>query len=256
MPEVNGIYFSLHGAEIVDQPIIILIHGAGGVYLNWPAEFRRIKGYKVCAVDLPGHGRSNGTALQSVEAYVDNLEKFLDALEIFHFIPVGHALGGAIALSLALRNPKRVKALALISSSAYFGNVDDIVELLSSKSTRGLAIKLIERMIISKKTSELVRNISLELIEQTRQGVLYGDWLACKKFDRKDKLGDIEIPTWLAVGSNDQFTPQAYSKYIFERIPNSEMEVIPGGGHMLMMEEPELLSRKLQNFLGRIDSER
>src|SRR3990172_12606243 len=98
MPFKAGFYYSLHEGGKRDQKPVILIHGAGSSHLIWPAEIRRLAGHTVIALDLPGHGRSNGVGIQSVGDYTAAIIEFLAATKIFHSAFVGHSLGGAIAL--------------------------------------------------------------------------------------------------------------------------------------------------------------
>jgi len=63
-------------------PALILIHGAGGSHLHWPAALRRMPGATVYAVDLPGHGRSEGPGRERIEDYVADIVRFMDAVGV------------------------------------------------------------------------------------------------------------------------------------------------------------------------------
>src|SRR4030042_5961268 len=100
MPIPGGLYYFAYPGE---KPPVVLIHGAGGTHLYWPAEIRRLPGYRGFAPDLPGHGKSGGQGFQQIEAYCSKLISFLDELEIHRLVMVGHSMGSAIALMTALK---------------------------------------------------------------------------------------------------------------------------------------------------------
>ena len=61
MPVAADLYYHIYeGSEEGRRPPVVLIHGAGGTHLHWPSEVRRLPGYRVLALDLPGHGKSGG----------------------------------------------------------------------------------------------------------------------------------------------------------------------------------------------------
>ena len=93
MPLANAIYYAESNDADPRRPALILVHAAGYDHHCWPMEIRRMSGWRVLAVDLPGHGRSEGRSRQSVSAYAQDLLAFLDALELYRVVLVGHSLG-------------------------------------------------------------------------------------------------------------------------------------------------------------------
>src|SRR5690349_7556657 len=98
------------------QPMVVMIHGAGMDHTVWSLQARYLAhhGRSVLAVDLPGHGRSGGTALASVEELADWVVALLDAVGVSRAALVGHSMGAITALEAASRHPDRVGALALL----------------------------------------------------------------------------------------------------------------------------------------------
>jgi pimeloyl-ACP methyl ester carboxylesterase len=253
MPVSDGIYYLESGREYHRFPAVLLIHGEGGNSTSWPAEIRRLKGYRTIAVDLPGHGRSDGTALQSVKAYCERVCSFLESMKITRVIVVGHSMGGAIALMMAVRRSRVVAGLGMVSSGAYLGGETEILEQLSTPFgfTRGLHI-IQQKAFGSRATPGLIKNV-IQTLEKARHGVLFSDWCACAQFDLRAEIEKIEVPVWVAVGTEDQITPRAYSQYVFDQLTNASFQAIEGGGHMVLQEAGDEVALGLRAFLERID---
>ena len=102
------------------KPCIVFIHGAGCDHISWVHQARWFAhhGWSVLAPDLPGHGRSAGTAPTSIAAMADWTESLMDAAGIAKAAVAGHSMGGAIALELAGRPNSRVTHLGLIGTAA------------------------------------------------------------------------------------------------------------------------------------------
>lgn len=87
-------FYAFYQGDVQGKRNLVLVHGAGGSHLDWPAPLRRLKGANVYALDLPGHSRSEGTGRSSIAAYRDFLLAFLDALGLERATVVGHSMGG------------------------------------------------------------------------------------------------------------------------------------------------------------------
>ena len=110
-------YFHQQG-DPQGQHILVFVHGAGGSHLNWPPQLRRLAGANTYALDLPGHGQSEGQGRTSISAYADFVAAFLETLGLEKVTLVGHSMGGATALDLALRYPEGLAGLVLVGSGA------------------------------------------------------------------------------------------------------------------------------------------
>jgi pimeloyl-ACP methyl ester carboxylesterase len=87
-------------------------------------------------------------------------------------------------------------------------------------------------------------------LETTRQSVLFGDLLACDRFDVMDRLGSVQSNTLVICGVDDQMTPVRYAQYLASSMPNAQINVIPNAGHMVMLEQPCLVADSLCVFKG------
>ena len=121
--EVNGetAYCYTNSRQIMgDKPSIVFIHGSGMDHTVWTLASRHFArhGNNVVSVDLPGHGRSTGSALATVEAMASWVLSVLDALDIPDAALVGHSLGSLIALECAASHSDRVRAIALLGTTS------------------------------------------------------------------------------------------------------------------------------------------
>ena len=120
--DINGKRaYAYTGGKVFDPnlPTAVFIHGAQNDHSVWILQTRYFAhhGYSVLAVDLPGHGRSHGEPLASVEAMADWLNALLDQARVTSAIMTGHSMGSLIALEAASRSPTRVKGVALVGTA-------------------------------------------------------------------------------------------------------------------------------------------
>lgn len=255
MPIADGLYYArFEGGDSAKKPVV-LIHGAGSSHLIWPAELRRLPGRTVLAIDLPGHGRSAWIGLQSVEAYSAAVLSFMAELGLYQAVFVGHSLGGAIALQLAVDFPQHVAGLGLISSAAYFGVLDELLAYLSSAYTYPAGLRFLQQKSFSAAASPSLIERSAAALNTARPSVLCGDWKACAQFDLRDRLKLVRVPAYIACGQEDQLTPPAYSRYLSAQIPSAALEIMPEAGHMAILEQPKRLAAGLMELLARADHE-
>ena len=250
MPFANGMYCSIHEGGPLSQPPVILLHGAGSDRLCWPAAIRRLPGQRVIALDLPGHGRSESVALQSIDAYAESVVNFMSGLGIYQVSLVGHSMGAAIALTLALHHPERVARLAVISGGAALDIPSDILTALSNPASLKEGIGLMRGVLFGPQADANLQELVMGKVAEMRQGVLYGDWLACSRFDVRDKVAQIKAPTWVAGGDHDRLTPPYQARYLAQKIKKAGLKIISKGGHMLILEKPHELCRGLLDFLN------
>lgn len=256
MPTLSGLYYAQFDEGRKDEPPVILIHGAGSSHLIWPAELRRMNGQRVLAIDLPGHGKSAGVAQQSITAYTNQIVEFLSELGLYQAVFVGHSMGGAIALDLAIRHPSHVAGLGLIATGAYLGVDPAFLENLSNVLTAPSALTTFASRAFGPQASPALVERVLQGMRETRHSVLYGDWRACAAFDQREAASHIEAPAWIIAGTEDRITPIAYAHFLTDRIPAARLQVINGGGHMVFLEQPARVAQGLQQFMSALAATR
>lgn len=260
--EIDGqtAYYAYRRPVPAGQPPVVFVHGAGGTHQHWLYQVRDLNSPDrgdqprplTYAVDLPGHGRSAGAGRESIQAYGDWLVAFLDALEVQRAILVGHSMGGAIALDVALRQPQRVAGLGLVATGARLKVAPTILEGILTEHQAAVHL-ICDWAFGPEAPPELVR-LGRRQMGQVPAAVLYGDFVACDAFDVCDRLSHITAPTLVLCGTRDRMTPVKYSTYLREHIPGASLQQVEGAGHMVMIERPQATVRALAAFAGTLQA--
>lgn len=231
-----------------EEESLLFIHGAGESHRLWGHQVQHVKAVNTYAVDLPGHGRSAGEGRQSIAAYGQFVLSFLDALGLAGVTLVGHSMGGAITLHLALHCPARLRGIVLVGTGARLRVMPAILDGLREDFPK--TVRLICRYAYASQADEaLVRQGEVEML-QNRPEVLHGDFVACDQFDVMERLGEIRCPTLVICGGEDRLTPPKYSTYLRDHIAGAQLILIEGAGHMVMVERPTVTSRAISQFIS------
>ena len=250
MPYTNvageNIFYVHHQGDPKGQRALVFVHGAGGSHLHWPPQLRRLAGANTYGLDLPGHGQSEGQGRTSISAYADFVAAFLEILGLEKVTLVGHSMGGATALDFALRYPEKLAGLVLVGSGARLRVAPTILNGIHQDFEA--VVRLICDYAFSLDAPEQLKREGRRQMGQTHPDVLYGDFAACDAFDVMDRLGEIRCPTLAICGTADRLTPPKYSTYLRDNIPAAQLVLIEGAGHMVMLEQPEAVSRAIADF--------
>lgn len=242
------LFYALVEGDPTHKRNLILVHGAGGDHTHWPAELRRLPGANVCALDLPGHGRSTGRERNSVGDYADTVDLFVQTLGMEQASVAGHSMGGAIAQTLALRRPRWLVSIVLVGTGARLRVHPMILEGIQTNFEA--TIDTICQWAYGPTTSEQMLRRGRQQLLSVDPGVIHGDYAACDAFDIMDQVGNIALPTLILTGSADKMTPPKYGQYLHDRIPGAQLVEIKDGGHMMAVEKPAEVSQAVAHFLG------
>jgi len=247
------LHHTFHAPKIPNhRPPLIFIHGAGGSFLSWHPHLRRLEGETVYTIDLPGHGNSDGMGKQSMQDYADDVLQFIAENQIQKPILVGHSMGGAIALTLALQQLNQITGLALLGSSAKLRVSSVILEKAKDTTTFADAVQLVNEYSFNPDAPKDLIRLSTEAMLKLNPKTLLGDFLACDSFDVTGKLNIIQVPTLILCGTLDVMTPPKFSKSLAEQIPQSQLHLLEKTGHMLMLEQPDAVAKLLKQFLDEV----
>lgn len=230
------------------RPTLLMIHGSGGSAANYRPQLDRL-GPEInpAAIDLPGCGQTPGPAPVRVEDYAQWLGDFLAAGPVRPVL-MGHSLGGAIALQLALERPSLVRGLILMGTGSRLRVLPAILDGI--RDNFAAIVPMIVRYAYSPQADEATLAQGTKEMSAVDPEVLWSNFTACDRFDVSDQLGRISLPTLVLVGDGDQLTPVKYSRFLAERIPGAEMKVIEGGGHMVNLEQPRAVNQAIIDFMA------
>ncbi len=246
-------------------PAVLFVHGLVGDFTHFEhvAAKLAMSGFRVLGVDLPGCGDSHKRrGSHSISLYARDVLTLLEELGIDEVSLVGHSAGGAIATEVALRAPRRVSHLALLSS-AGLRRYPPATQLLArafirpwllEKTLERLAIPLLDRVLVedNEYTRKFVRD-ALDRPVQPSSGEmarvmadLVPELVVPSVLDRAQHLS---MPVMLIWGDADGLVP-AESVREFRRLsPSAKFVMLPECGHMPMIERPDVVARELGRFL-------
>lgn len=245
-------------------PTVVLIHGAGHDHSVWTHQARHLAhhGFAVLAPDLPGHGRSGGAPLPSIEAMAEWVGTLLDMAGVAQAALAGHSMGSLIALQCAADLAERIDRLLLLGSVAPMPVAPPLLD--AALSDRDAAHRMINQWSYTPRSQlgsgpipgmSLV-GLNLRLMERQRPGVLANDLAACNAYTGGlEAAGRVRIPTALICGERDQMTPRKAVKPLQEALVHTPvappMIMITGAGHAMMAEAPDAVSDAMRGFLSR-----
>lgn len=251
MPISANLYYAVHSQDTGRFPLVLL-HGAGGTHLHWPPEVRRLPGQSVYALDLPGHGKSGGLGQQTIADYAAMVMRWLDEMQIENAVITGHSMGGGIALWLGWHHPERTAGLGLIGTGARLRVLPEILENSSNSVTFPACIQTITARSYAATADPRLVELASTRMAETRATVLHSDFLACDSFDMMEDIGQIQAPALVLTGTEDQMTPPRYAQYLANKLPRASLVLVPDAGHMVMLEQSQVVARELLNFMMKL----
>ena len=240
-------------------PVVAFVHGAQHDHSVWILQSRYFAhhGFAVLAWDLPGHGRSAGPALDTVEAMADWVLRASLAAGAKRVAIVGHSMGSLIAVEAAGAQPAQVSAIALVGT-AYPMKVSDAL-LQAARDDEPRAFDMINQWSFSGVTHRpgnpgpgfSVFNEGRRLMERQPAGVLLNDFSACNAYaGGQARAAAITCPALFVLGDGDLMTPPKAARVLQQALPESRTVRLPRCGHQLMAEQPEGVLKALTEFLG------
>ena len=248
--EINGektFYSNGNGKFDANQQSVIFVHGAAMDHSVWtlPVRYFARHGYNVFAFDLPGHGRSAGAPLASVEAIADWILAAMDALDVKQATIVGHSMGSLVGICFAANYPDRVRTLALLGTSTPMPVTDQL--LSAAEANEHDAIDMTNTWSHSDfaqigGNSDPGRCMTMSgqrLIERADDDVLFTDLNACNTFSEPlALLPAIKAETLIISGKQDKMTSPVSARAVADQVDNCRLVELNPCGHSMMSEQP------------------
>ena len=242
-------YVGTGGREIdVARESVVFVHGAGQNHTIWVLPTRHFvrKGFNVLSVDLPGHGRSAGPCLSSIEQMADWIAEVVRVAGLPRACLVGHSMGSLVTLATAARHPDRVRALAMVGTAAPMPVHDALLATAAANDHTALDMLILwghsstAHLGGSPTPGMWMLGCGLRLLEEAGKGVVHADLTACNAYaDGLAHATQVACPTLLILGERDAMTPVRATHALVAAIPTVETVVLRGSGHALLVERPD-----------------
>jgi magnesium chelatase accessory protein len=238
-------------------PVVALVHGTGASAGSWRAVAPRLAEHcTVVAVDLPGHGRTEGPADRrlALAPMADDVAAVLRREGLSPSVVVGHSAGVAVALEVALRRPGSVRAVAGFGAAlvpppwVYDSAVAPVVNrvVTTRAFARVAAFVAGRRAVVDSLLKSTGSSLPPESVAEYRARAgspshVRATLVMMAQWDLRglaERLSAVRVPVDLATGDRDAWTPAPALRALVARMPDATLTVVPGAGHVLHEEMP------------------
>lgn len=249
-------------------PTIVLLHGAQSDHSVWALQSRALAhaGFAVLAPDLPGHGRSSGPALTTVEAMADWLIALLDAAGVQRALLAGHSMGSLIALEAAHRAPATISGLALIGTTYPMRVSDALLEM--ARTDERAAIEMVASWSHSSfvpgpstagpgvSVVNVARRLMQRMSMRNPNGLFHTDFAACNAYANGEAAAaSLRCPVLFVFGRHDMMTPPRSTVLLTGAIKHGKVVQLDAG-HAIMAEAPDAVHTALFDFAHNLAQEK
>lgn len=251
--------------EAGDGTLVVLLHGLGGSRISWEPQLGQLGDERrTAAWDMPGYGDAAPLPDEPLtfRALADAAAGWIAELGEQRAHVVGISMGGMVAQYLAAWHPHCVRSLSLLATSPAFGMdgtdpatwraarlgplddglepadfADRVLRAIAGPHIGGAALEWQRAAMARVPAAALRRSIDCLVTHDTRP-----------------LLAAITAPTLVLVGALDRETPPDYSEYLAHHLPHAALEVVPGAGHLLNAEAPDVVNRLVDHHLTRVEA--
>ncbi len=262
MPETEHkgrkVYWESHG----EGDTLVMIRGFGSSADHWYAQVPAFsKFYRVIIFDNRAIARSSDPGGSfTIKDMAEDTIGLMDALDLDSAHVLGLSMGGMIAQEMAIHYPSRVKGLILAvthcGGKQYVPPAKRVTQAFqrlvdegSPESRMEAFSYLFAPQILRRKQQIVQEYITVSMAHPARQDVLKRQWDAVLGHDACDRLQLIKAETLILTGSADVLVPPVNSTIMAEWIPRSELVIIQGGGHQVLIEQPDACNQAVIGFL-------
>jgi pimeloyl-ACP methyl ester carboxylesterase len=267
--ETSVNYAELRPPPEAQHPLaLVFVHGLGGCWQNWLEQLPHFAHrHRVIALDLPGFGCSPEPPWKiSISGYGLLLRDFCDAVEVSDCAVIGNSMGGFVAAEAVINEPERFEKLALVSAAGISSarlrreRTEAVAGMLAAGAPYlfNLQHRLFRR---PRARAAAFRNLyrhpgqlGAELLWEFFQGGMRGDAFAealgsLAGYDILDRLEEVEAPTLIVWGRNDNVVPPRDALEYGQLLRNSSTVIFDDTGHLPMAERPLRFNRVLETFV-------
>ncbi len=254
----------IHYRDEGSGPPLILLHGIGSSLHTWDEWTATLKSdFRIIRLDLPGFGLTGADSTNdySMERNISILHSFLGSLNISTYYLAGNSLGGWLAWEYTLDYPDEVKKLILIDAAGFITPDNPPKPLRLSQKFKKRTIKGAPRFAIrkflkqaygdkSKITDDLVDRY-YQINNRPGNGLAFYTIVTADYNPRTSRIPEIQAPTLILWGAEDKKWIDVRYAHLFEELlPNNQLIIYQGLGHLPMEEAPQKTSKDALEFLS------
>ena len=255
----RSLYYEIHG----DGMPLLLVHGFPLSGELWrPLVSQLARDYRLIVPDLRGHGRSQASATVTMAEFADDLVALLEAIgESRSVVLVGMSMGGYVSFEFYRRYRERVRALVLTNTKAEADGAEAAAaRRTAAERTRregsGVVAESMMPRLFGPRAPEALQAQWREIMVATPpEGVAAALEALAARPDSIATLESATCPVLIVAGEHDEITPPDDARRMQQAAPGSRLEVLPGAGHMSVVECPERFVEILNPFLEALPRE-
>jgi pimeloyl-ACP methyl ester carboxylesterase len=241
---------------------VVMLHGVGGGAAAWTPQLAAFAaaGYHAVAWDAPGYGATPAVEPYDMAGLAHALERLLDALPARRRVLIGHSMGGMVAQEALAAFPRKIHGLVLSATTPAFGKADGdwqreflaqrLGPLDAGRTMADLAPGLVAGMVGADPDPAGVR-LATETMARVSTDTYRKALHAIVRFERRDALAAIRVPTLVLAGERDANAPPAVMEKMAARIAGAEYRVLAGCGHLASLERPRAFDEAVTAWLSR-----
>jgi pimeloyl-ACP methyl ester carboxylesterase len=260
--QIDGIdYYAYTAAHAINPTFetIIFVHGTSMDHSVWALQSRYFAyhGYNILAIDLPGHGQSDGDALNRIEDYAAWLVKIMQQADGQCFHLVGHSMGALICLEAAAQYAQSTPTLCSLSLVGFSYPMTVTPVLLDA--ARDNPTEAYSMMTQWSHTSAIggepnpgfwSAGSQMSMMENSRPGTVFTDLTACNNYQGgPEAIEKTSCPMLFISGVQDKMAPAKLARKEADNNPNAEIVMLPRCGHSIMSENPDGVRDSLRHFI-------
>jgi pimeloyl-ACP methyl ester carboxylesterase len=242
------------------DPVVLLIHGAGMDSTVWQLQTRYLahRGFRALAVDLPGHGRSEGAALKTVEEMADWVAQFIAAAGLGAVHVVGHSMGTFIALQLASRYAGLTMSITLCGTATGMPVHPDLLDAADNDLPAAAALMAAwghakpAHVGVNPTPGLWMVGGAIALVENSGPGVLATDFRACIAYQNAAAAAAATTcPATVVIGLGDKMTPPKSGRALAAALAEARLIELADTGHSMMTENPRAIKQAILESVRR-----
>lgn len=234
----------------------VLLHGLGSSAADWAPQIAELaRSYRVIAVDLRGHGKSDKPrGRYSIARFAADVAGVMECLGVCEAHVCGISLGGMVAFQLAVDHPSLVRTLAIINSGPAFPGrtlkgwlaLQTRLWIMRLKGLPALGPVIAGRLFPRPEQAPL-RNAFVEHFAANDRAAYEATLRAIGRFDVSDRVGRIACPILVLSGDRD-YTPVSAKEAYMPKLRDARLVVIPDSGHASPIDQPAAVNEALIGF--------